>query len=300
MHMKVSISRSVSRAFEVMEVFKETRRPATATEIRQKLACPHSSAVAVLHNLVELGYLSYNEQVHRYFPTGKLSSLGTWVQPVLKGSGKIRYIADAIALETGHSTAITCRNSIFLNIVYVRRGHNPQSEQFSAGIGVSLPRSIPGIAILAQMTDDDVRETVQKINQWSKKARAEQQSDLDDVMIAVHAAREQGAAIGFDWSFEGTGAVAAPLRSPFDNNLLAISTTGPTRLIKPRAQEIQDVIEHYVRLYENGVPQPWQRWDSKQALRARVSCLDGDQRTVPQTRRRRVAVAPDPVRQTAS
>ena len=298
--MKVSISRSVGRAFEVMEVFKETRRPSTATEIRQKLGCPHSSVVAVLHNLVELGYLSYNESAHRYFPTGKLSSLGTWVQPVLKGSGKIRYIADAIALETGHSTAIACRNSFFLNIVYVRRGHNPQSEQFSAGIGVSLARSIPGIAILAQMTDDEVRETVQKINQWSKKARAEQQSDLDEVLAAVHTARERGAAVGFDWSFEGTGAVAVPLRSPFDNNLLTISTTGPTRLIKPRAQEIQDVIGHYVKLYENGAPQPWPRSDSKPGTRPPASCLADENRTGPQTRRKAVARPRDHALQTAS
>jgi IclR family acetate operon transcriptional repressor len=260
---KVSISRSVSRAFEVMEVFKETRRPATATEIRQKLNCPHSSAVAVLHNLVELGYLSYSEAGHRYFPTGKLSMLSTWVQPSLKGSSKIRYVADAIALETGHSTAITCRNSIFVNIVYVRRGHNPQSEQFSTGIGVSLARSIPGIALLAQMSDEDVRDTIIKINQWSKKARAEQQSDSDEVMNAVQLARERGAAVAFDWSFEGTGAVAVPLRSPFDNNLLAISTTGPTVLIKARAKDIQDVIEHYVKLYEKGVTQPWPRFEPK-------------------------------------
>jgi len=266
--MKVSISRSVERAFEVMEIFKETRRPATATEMRQRLECPHSSAVAVLHNLVELGYLSYNESKHRYFPTGKLSSLGTWVQPALNGSGKIRYIADAIALETGHSTAISCRSSIFLNIVYVRRGHHPRAEQFSTGIGVSLPRSIPGIAILAQMTDEDVCETVQKINQWAQKAKAEQVSCLDEVMSTVRAARVRGAAIAFDWSFEGTGAVAVPLRSPFENGLLAISTTGPTKLIKPRAQEIQDVIEHYVKLHEEGVPQPWPRFEPEPRKRS--------------------------------
>jgi DNA-binding IclR family transcriptional regulator len=257
--MKVSISRSVGRAFEVMEVFKETRRPATASEIRQKMNCPHSSIVAVLHNLVELGYLSYKEEAHLYFPTGKMSALGSWVQPALKGSGKIHSIADAIALETGHSTAITCRNSIFLNIVYVRRGHHPQSEQFSAGIGVSLARSIPGIAILAQMSDEDVREVVRKTNHWSEKARAEQKSELDEVMRTVHAARQRGAAVGLNWSFEGTGAVAVPLHSPFSSGLLAISTSGPTKFIKPRVQEIQDVIEHYVRLHEDGAPQPWPR-----------------------------------------
>jgi DNA-binding IclR family transcriptional regulator len=242
-----------------MEVFKESRRPATATEIRQKLDCPHSSVVAVLHNLVDLGYLSYTESTHLYFPTGKMSSLGAWVQPVLRGAGKIRFIADAIALETGHTTAITCRNSIFVSIAYVRRGHHPQSHHFSTGIGVSLARSIPGIAILSQMSDEDVGNTVRKINQWSEKARADQKCELDEVMQRVRAARDRRAAVAFDWSFAGTGAVAVPLHSAFEGGLLAISATGPSTLIRPRAEQIQDVIEHYVRLHREGAPQPWPR-----------------------------------------
>lgn len=259
--MKVSISRSVGRAFEVMEIFKQTRRPATATEIRQHLGCPHSSVVAVLHNLVELGYLSHNETEHLYFPTDKLSTLGTWVKPVLKGSGKIRFIADAIALETGHSTAITCRNSILLNIVYMRRGHHPKAKNFPTGLGVSLAKSIPGIALLAQMDDEEIKSTVERTNFWSEKARAEQRVELKDVMAAVEGARDKGVVIGLDWSFAGTGAVAVPLKSPFEGGLLALSTTGPTALIRPRAEEIHQIIKHYIQLHEEGAPQPWPRFD---------------------------------------
>jgi DNA-binding IclR family transcriptional regulator len=276
--MKVSISRSVGRAFEVMEVFKKTRRPATATEIRQEMGCPHSSVVAVLHNLVDLGYLSYNDSTHLYFPTGKLSALGTWVQPALKGSGRLRIIADAIALETGHSTAITCRSNLFLNILYARRGLHPQAEQIPTCIGVSLVRSIPGIAILAQMSDEDIRDAVAKIAVWSAKARAEQASDLADVMRAVRQTRERGAAIAFDWSFAGTGAIAVKLESPFDSGLMAVATSGPTKLIRPRAEEIQQIITHYIRLHEEGAPRPWPR-------------CDPDTRHAPPAMQRRASVA---------
>ena len=259
--MKVSISRSVGRAFEVMEVFKKTRRPATATEIRQELGCPHSSVVAVLHNLVDLGYLSYNEPSHLYFPTGKLSALGTWVQPALKGSGRLRHIADAIAMETGHSTAITCRNTLFLNIIYVRRGHHPQAEQISPCIGVPLSRSIPGIAILSQMTDEEIEQTFNKTAIWAIKARAEQAGDLGELMRMVRVAREKTAAIAYDWSFPGTGAIAVPLISPFDNGCMAVATTGPTKLIRARAEEIRQIITHYVRLQEEDAPRPWPRFE---------------------------------------
>ena len=224
--MKVSISRSVGRAFEVMEVFRRTRRPATATEIRQEMACPHSSVVAVLHNLVDLGYLSYNGPSHLYFPTGKLSALGTWVQPALKGSGRLRSIADAIAQETGHSTAITCRSNIFVNIIYAKRGHHAQAEQLTTCIGVPLARSIPGIAILSQMTDEDIQDTVQKIAVWSAKARADQTSG--------HRRRDARGAPGARKGCRhrvSTGRSPAPAPSPCRCNRR--STTGCWRLPRP-------------------------------------------------------------------
>jgi len=41
--MKVSISRSVGRAFAIMEVFKPTRQPASATQLSRGLHARHGS-----------------------------------------------------------------------------------------------------------------------------------------------------------------------------------------------------------------------------------------------------------------
>lgn len=257
--MKVSISKSVGRAFDVMEIFRETRKPATATEIRRRLECPHSSVVAVLHNLADLGYLSYDESTRLYFPTRKLSVLGTWVQPALKGSGKLRELADAITLDTGHTSAISCRNSIFLNIVYVRRGHHPRAAQFSPGIGIALGKSIPGLAILSQIEDDEIADIIARVNFWSEKAKADQTCKLDEVMSGVERVRQNGYAIGFDWSIENTGAIAYPLPSPFDGSPLCISTTGPTKDLKGHVESIHDIMSHYLRLHTENAAQPWPR-----------------------------------------
>ena len=257
--MKVSISKSVGRAFDVMEIFRETRKPATATEIRRRLECPHSSVVAVLHNLADLGYLSYDESTRLYFPTRKLSVLGTWVQPALKGSGHLRDLADAITLDSGHTTAISCRNALFLNIVYVRRGHHPRAAQFSTGIGVPLTKSTPGLAILSQIEDDEIADIVKRVNSWAEKAKAEQTCKLEDVMRAVEGVRRDGYAIGFNCSLEHTGAIAYPLPSPYDGSPLCISATGLTTDIRPQADAIRATMDHYLRLHASEAPLPWPR-----------------------------------------
>ena len=65
----LTVSRSVDRVFQIMELFGSRRRPLSATEIRQSLNMPHSSAVSVLSRLVALGYLDQNAETKRFFPS---------------------------------------------------------------------------------------------------------------------------------------------------------------------------------------------------------------------------------------
>jgi DNA-binding IclR family transcriptional regulator len=251
--MKVSISKSVARAFEVLEAFKGTRKPATATDIRKQLGYPHSSVVAVLHNLVEVGYLSYEPVKRVYFPTHKLYKLATWVQTGLIESSSFHDLAAAIALGSGETTAITGRSFIFLNIVHVRRGEHPGAAQTPCGIGSTLFRSTPGLAVVSQMTDEEIGKLVRYANHWSKKTKAELLSDLDQVMESVTKIREQGFASGFDCWLPGIGAIAYPLPSPFDGTPMAISVTGPSARISANSETIHSVMETYLELHGSGV-----------------------------------------------
>jgi DNA-binding IclR family transcriptional regulator len=260
MAMNVSISKSVARAFEVIELFRALRKPASATELRRKLDYPHSSMVAVLHNLADLGYLSYDPATRLYFPTQKLSSMTTWVQPILKGSGRLGELAAAVAADAGHTTAICCRNALFLNIVHVRKGSSPHATEFANGVGIPLCRSIPGLAIVSQMPDIEIERLVLQTNLWAAHAKADQARPLQEVMDQVVAIRTNGVSVGYDCSMAGVGAIACPLVSPFDNAMLALSVTGDTNRIRANAARIRNVMEHYLRQHATRGAEPWDRF----------------------------------------
>jgi len=267
--MKVSISKSVARAFEAIELFRDLRKPVTATEMRRHLDCPHSSMVAVLHNLADLGYLSYAPETRYYFPTEKLTSLATWAQPILRGSGRLKELAAAVALETGQTTAISCRNSLFLNIVHVRKGIHASAKIVEPGIGISLCRSIPGLAILSQMSDEDIEKLVEQTNKWALHAKADQARPPQQVVEQVREVRSLGVSIGYNWSIEGTGAIAFPLISPFDGTHLAISVTGETQRIRANAQRYRQILEHYLKQHSLGGVEQWARFVAPNEEQAR-------------------------------
>lgn len=254
--MKVSISKSVARAFEVLEVFHETRKALSATEIRRRLGHPHSSVVAVLHNLVDVGYLDYDRTKRAYFPTHKLYRLGSWVQSGLIESAAFRDLAAAVAMVTNYTTAVSGRSYIFLNIIHTQKGSHPTSVNSPCGIGSTLFKSVTGIVILSQMSDSEIERLIRYANQWSKNTKADLFSELDDVMEAVGEARQNGYAIGYDGFFPGVGAIAYPLLSPFDGTPLSISVSGRTELIRAGAAKIQSTLETYLSLHNASVPSP--------------------------------------------
>jgi DNA-binding IclR family transcriptional regulator len=258
--MKVSISKSVGRAFEVLEIFREMRKPASATEVRRRLGCPHSSAVAILHNLVEIGYLRHDAEKRVYFPSYKLYKLGTWVPSAIIESTSLHDLATATAMETHETTAITGRSFVFLNIIHVIKGNHAFAAQFPCGLGATLFKSTPGLVVLSQMADEEVLRLVKFTNRWSQKTKADFLCDADEAIANVEKIRKDGFAEGYDWSLPGVGAIAYPLPSPFDGTPLAISVTGPTARIRNESALIHRVIGTYLEMHNHGVrdlPKGW-------------------------------------------
>ena len=92
----LTVSRSVDRVFQIMELFSAKRRPLSATEIRQSLSMPHSSAVSVLSRLVALGYLNQNAETKRFFPSLRLHRLCESVPEAIIGGNPLAQLVDLI------------------------------------------------------------------------------------------------------------------------------------------------------------------------------------------------------------
>jgi DNA-binding IclR family transcriptional regulator len=246
--MKVSISRSVGRAFAVLEAFQQTRRPATATDLSRKLGTPHSSTVAVLYNLVELGYLSHDARDGLFFPTRKMLDLGSWMAPAPRSGNNFSWLVDRVARDTGHTAVLSSRVSLFIQPIATRRGNYPATGP-SKTVGAALANSIPGLTILAQMEDDEVNTILRDTSVWLKEAGAK---PIDPVRTrdTIETIRQRGFLSGQHPHCDSTEIIACGLAAPAG---AALAVHVPTILSRTAKTEAREALESRVRDYA-GVP----------------------------------------------
>jgi DNA-binding IclR family transcriptional regulator len=185
---ELSISRSVGRAFEVLEYFRNARAPCSTPELEKALNVPYSSVRAILKSLKTLGYLEFHAERKTYFPTEKLMNLGNWVHGAMFESEPLTQLLHSVHRRLDETIAIATPNFIFCNLIGVRNGSRPQSLQVPGGIGLTLAQSTAGRVLLSQMSDTQIERLVQHTRYWAATTRSPMASDLAEVMPRIMAA----------------------------------------------------------------------------------------------------------------
>jgi DNA-binding IclR family transcriptional regulator len=237
--MKVSISRSVGRTFAIIEIFKQIRQPASATQLRRLLEAPHSSVVAVLQNLLDLGYLSFDPSDMTYFPTTKLLDLTGWLRQAPADHGRLGALAELVSRDTRHMTALSCRVSLFVNTIVLRAGRFPAVTGPARGVGAALTASMPGLAILAQLDDAEVHGILRDTEAWLKEAGA-------STLASIEAMRRRGWASGAHPICRSTEIIAYPVKAA-DGAAFALSVHLPTFLSPDAKAEVRQLVEARIR-----------------------------------------------------
>ena len=251
---ELSISRSVGRAFEVLEYFKNARAPCTTPELEKALNAPYSSVRAILKSLQMLGYLEFHAAHKTYFPTEKLMNLGNWVRSALLESEPLTRLLHSVHRRLDETIAIAAPNFIFCNLIGVRNGSRPLSLQVTCGIGLTLAQSMAGRVLLSQMGDAQIERLLQHTRYWAGTTLTPMASDLAEVMPAIEVIRERGSAADYDGFKAGIGTVAYRVPSPFEDMPLALLVSGPSVRIKRDETRIRHALELYLCSYRAQLP----------------------------------------------
>ncbi|MDX2223800.1 MAG: helix-turn-helix domain-containing protein [Rhodospirillaceae bacterium] len=246
-----SISKSVARAFKVLEFFRAAREPSTIQGIQAALDYPYSSVRAILLTLCDEGYLSYDKAEKSYFPTHRLLHLGDWVQDPLVRARGLADLVDAVRHRTNETTALTTRNFIFCHFLHVRNSSQLLSIQIPEGIGLTLTNSVTGRVLLSQLDDAELDRIYNYTLYWSKNASATPTARRDDVEAAVQFVRTRGYLSGFDIWQAGVGTVAYPIKVPGHDLPMALSVSGPSRRLKATERQVREAIEVAMALHRN-------------------------------------------------
>ncbi len=249
----LSISRSVSRAFEVLEHFRHGGAPRTMLELESELSYPYSSMRAILKTLCGLGYLKFDAEHKKYFPTQKLMGLGDWVQSALLKTDSLIWLLEATRKRVGETTALATPNFIFCNMFEVRNGSPPTALEVPLGVGLALTNSASGRVLLSQMSDSKVEGVIRHTQYWIGTTRTPIVASRSDVLRSIDLIRANGHFTNYDSFRPGYGTVAYPVPSPLHGAPIALLVSGETPRIRRAESRIRSTIETNLASY---MPEP--------------------------------------------
>jgi IclR family transcriptional regulator, acetate operon repressor len=251
----LTVSRSVDRVFQIMELFAELRQPLSATEIHTTLKMPHSSAVSVLTRMVRLGYLDQNSENKRFFPSLRLHHLCSTVPEAIIGGNPLADLVDRIQYGSEETTSISRLDGLFTLPLYVRPGKRADAWRVTPGSPGGLATlSVVGRTLLSTMADVELRQFLDEANRWAVRVRLGAAPDSAQLMRAVEFVREHGYLCRYNLLFPGVGAISCPLPSSDARQSLAVTVAGPAERIQQRGRQIINVLLQEIKTQQRSAP----------------------------------------------
>lgn len=153
-----NVSRSATRALDVLECFGQQRRPLRAVEIARSLAMHPSTANQVLKTMVESAHLTFDAAAKTYLPSPRLARFGGWLIETYGGDECLRALIGKVQAFSGEVVTLTTPNDIYMQVVDLAGGQSEISESDAAerGLRVSMFGSAIGAAYLATLLEPEI------------------------------------------------------------------------------------------------------------------------------------------------
>ena len=226
-----SVIKSVTRVFEVLELFEAQKVPLTSSKVGRQLNYPASSALALLKSMVELGYLSFDPFEKSYFPTVRLTILGQWIERAAHlGDSSLTAVVEALIKATGESVALSVQSDLEMHFVHTARGPQHVTHNVEAGTLAPLFRSTIGLVALTERPDAEITRLVERHNR-GVSAKADRVVPAE-VLETVEGVRTRGWLAGYDMYLDGVGAIAWLLPAPAGVRGTVLSVSGPTARLR--------------------------------------------------------------------
>jgi DNA-binding IclR family transcriptional regulator len=234
--MKDGVIKTAGRVFEVLEFFREVRRPLSVREVSKHFAYPLSSTAVLLKSIASLGYLNYDRESHAYFPTTRLGVLGDWIFESLFGNGELLSLVAALAQRTRETVILAQQNDVYVQYVHIIPSQHPVQFYTPVGTRRLLCMSGLGWAILSEHSDEVIyRQIMRSTMRLGKTARSITE---DTVFEHVHAVRKLGYGFSRNTVTRGASVIAMPLPPASDGARFGIAVAGVTERIESNLDTI--------------------------------------------------------------
>ena len=218
-----SLSRSATRALDVLEFFGEARRPLRAVEIARQLNLHPSTANQLLKTMVESAHLAFDVATKTYLPTPRLTRFCSWQVDNYGSDERLRRLIAEVHALSNEVVTLTTPNDRFMQVIDLVGGDAlaPGAER---GLRVSIFGTAIGSAYLASLPLNALK--------WQAERMRVPASEHGQMLERMMLIRQDGYATGPSaqgkiWS------VAAALPEGSYKVPLVLGLSGPADRVKP-------------------------------------------------------------------
>jgi DNA-binding IclR family transcriptional regulator len=150
-----SLSRSATRALDVLEFFGEAQRPLRAVDIARMLAMNPSTTNQLLKTMVDSGHLVFEARGKTYLPSPRLAGFSSGIVATYGAGGRLRDLIREVHARTGGASTVTVTtpNDLFMQVIDLA---TPDDRPTERGLRISLFGSAIGSAYLAMLGDAEI------------------------------------------------------------------------------------------------------------------------------------------------
>ncbi len=229
------MSEVIRKSIDILNKIKPTEEKTewSVTEVSRELNIPIQTVHRILYCLAEFGFV-YRDKENKKFKLGlSLMELGLSIRDNLSVRNIALPIMEQLSSDTKESVYLTVQegsDGIFIDCI-----DSPQLLKIVEPIGMRRPLSVAAskkviLAFLNLVTQEQVMEDL------LKKGLVPNVEKLKDQLVVI---KEQGFAISYGETTEGTVSIAAPIFSWEDEVVASISVAGPEgRFVGTRLNEI--------------------------------------------------------------
>ena len=154
-----SLSRSATRALDVLEYFGMVRRPLRAIEIGRRFELHPSTVNQLLKTMVDSAHLTFDAGSKTYLPSPRLARFSRWMIDTFGSDERLAGLLARIHAASDEIVTLTTPNDLFMQVIDLIGVDFAADDSDSAerGLRVSMFGSAIGAAYLASLPHSEVR-----------------------------------------------------------------------------------------------------------------------------------------------
>lgn len=235
-----SVSQSVVRLVQILELFERHQRPMGSMEICEAIGAPRSSAAALLRSMVDMSVLSLDRRTATYLPTARFARLAVWLSERFLVEGDVLDTARAVQTSVAETVTLTAVLDLHTELLLVDRGSLPISFNASPGQKISLWGTSVGTAHLSLQTDDAIAKLYER-----SERRADDMAPrlpLNQILARVADVRLAKYSYAEGAFVSDAAAIAVPLPPDIGVRPTIITVAGPIERIRSKRAMIANAL----------------------------------------------------------